>query len=188
MTSNGRERRREARHPIEASATIQLYRNGEAVDGTTIDVSSSGLRLKVMDHSRLRVGDEVICEVVPPQDEGKGKGVWKTGRLVRINQNEVAIQLSSGALDPILRQPCPHCKGSGSVKSVSVICDEIHEEAIKKASLDSAGKLNVRAHPEIAEALKAGGASLIADLEKLTKQTVNIQADAALHWEQYEIS
>ena len=188
MKQNGKERRKEGRHQIETDATIQLYRNGVAMDGTTIDVSSSGLRLRVMTYGQLRVGDQVICEVIPPPESEKEKGVWHKGKLVRVGEREVAVELPSGALDPILHQPCPHCKGTGSVKSLSVMCDEIHDAAMKKAGKDSAAKLNVRAHPEIAEALKSGSAALIADLEKLTKQTVGIQADPTLRWEQYEIT
>ncbi len=91
------------------------------------------------------------------------------------------------ALERVLCQPCPYCTGSGMVKSVPTICYEIQAEARKmSADLDSPS-LTLRVNPEIAKALKTRESSLIEELEQATRKSIIIQADASLHWEQYDI-
>jgi Ribonuclease G/E len=51
----------------------------------------------------------------------------------------------------------------------------------------ASGSLTLRVHPEISKALKTRESSLIEELEHWTKKSIIIQADPALHWEQYDI-
>jgi Rne/Rng family ribonuclease len=91
------------------------------------------------------------------------------------------------ALERVLTQPCPYCSGSGMVKSIPTICYEIQAEARKMAAELDSQSLTLRVHPEIAKALKTRESSLIEELEQWTHRSVIIQADATLHWEQYDI-
>jgi len=88
----------------------------------------------------------------------------------------------------VLCQPCPSCSGSGMVKSIPTLCYEIQAEARKMATTDHDNpNLTLRVHPEIAKALKTRESSLVEELERWTKKSIIIQADPALHWEQYDI-
>ena len=91
------------------------------------------------------------------------------------------------ALERVLCQPCPYCSGSGMVKSIPTICYEIQAEARKMSADLESTSLTLRVHPEIAKALKTREASLIEELEQLTRKSAIIQADPTLHWEQYDI-
>jgi Rne/Rng family ribonuclease len=91
------------------------------------------------------------------------------------------------ALERTLCQPCPYCTGSGMVKSLPTLCYEIQTEARKMAPEMESGSLTLRVHPEIAKALKTRESALIEELERWTKKHAIIQADATLHWEQYDI-
>jgi len=91
------------------------------------------------------------------------------------------------ALERVLCQPCPYCTGSGMVKSIPTICYEIQAEARKMSADLESTSLTLRVHPEIAKALKTREASLIEELEQVTRKSAIIQADPTLHWEQYDI-
>src|SRR5215469_2624034 len=91
------------------------------------------------------------------------------------------------ALERTLCQPCPYCTGSGMVKSVPTLCYEIQTEARKMAPEMDSASVTLRVHPEIAKALKTRESSLVEELERWTKKSIIIQADPALHWEQYDI-
>ncbi len=111
-------------------------------------------------------------------------------KVLRFNEfGLVAItrKRTKQALERTLCQPCPYCAGSGMVKSVPTLCYEIQAEAKKMAPEMDAASLTLRVNPEIAKALKTRESSLVEELERWTKKSVIIQADAALHWEQYDI-
>jgi Rne/Rng family ribonuclease len=91
------------------------------------------------------------------------------------------------ALERVLCQPCPHCTGSGMVKSIPTICYEIQAEARKMAADLDSGSITLRVHPEIGKALKTREAALIDELEQMTRKSIIIQSDPTLHWEQYDI-
>jgi Rne/Rng family ribonuclease len=111
-------------------------------------------------------------------------------KMLRFNEfGLIAItrKRTKQALERTLCQPCPYCTGSGMVKSVPTLCYEIQTEARKMAPEVASGSLTLRVHPEISKALKTRESSLIEELEHWTKKSIIIQADPALHWEQYDI-
>jgi Rne/Rng family ribonuclease len=111
-------------------------------------------------------------------------------KMLRFNEfGLIAItrKRTKQALERTLCQPCPYCTGSGMVKSIPTLCYEIQSEARKMAPDIDSGSITLRVHPEIAKALKTRESSLVEELETWTKKSAIIQADPALHWEQYDI-
>jgi ribonuclease G len=74
------------------------------------------------------------------------------------------------------------------VKSVPTICDEIYVEMRKLAKHLEHSDVMLRVNPEVAKALKANGARLLNELEELTKKTVIVKSDPALHQEQFDVN
>ena len=91
------------------------------------------------------------------------------------------------SLERTLCPPCPYCNGSGMVKSVQTVCNEIQAEARKMATDLDATSVTLRVNPEVAKALKTREAALVEELEQTARKSVIIQADPTLHWEQYDI-
>ncbi|HEY4684170.1 MAG TPA: Rne/Rng family ribonuclease [Candidatus Acidoferrales bacterium] len=91
------------------------------------------------------------------------------------------------SLERTLCQPCPYCTGSGMVKSIPTICYEVLDEARKMAGEIDGPSLTVRAHPEIAKALKGRESALVEELEAITRKNIIIQTDPMMGWEQFEI-
>jgi ribonuclease G len=46
----------------------------------------------------------------------------------------------------------------------------------------------LRVNPEVAKALKANNGKLLLEMEELTKKTVIVKSDPALHQEQFDIN
>jgi ribonuclease G len=92
------------------------------------------------------------------------------------------------SLERTIGTPCPYCQATGYVKSVPTICDEIYVEMRKQAKHMEHPDVILRVNPEVAKALKATGARLLTELEELTKKTVIVKSDPALHQEQFDVN
>jgi ribonuclease G len=91
------------------------------------------------------------------------------------------------SLERTLCVPCNYCSGSGWVKSVHTVCNEILAEARKMAKGIDGPVITVRVNPEVAIALKSREGSLVSELESLTKKDVIIKGDSNVHQERFEI-
>jgi ribonuclease G len=91
------------------------------------------------------------------------------------------------SLERTLCDPCSYCIGSGWVKSVNTVCNEILAEARKMAKGIDGNVLTLRVSPEVAKALKSREGNLISELESLTKKDVIIKSDPNVHQERFEI-
>ena len=91
------------------------------------------------------------------------------------------------SLERTLCQPCPHCSGSGWIKSVTSVCSEIVAEVKKMAKELEGDTVTLRVHPEVAQALKSRQGTLVAELESLTRKDIIIKSDPTVHQERFEI-
>jgi ribonuclease G len=46
----------------------------------------------------------------------------------------------------------------------------------------------LRVNPEVAKVLKSGNARLLTEMEEMTKKTIIVKSDPALHQEQFDIN
>ncbi|MBZ5561376.1 MAG: Rne/Rng family ribonuclease [Acidobacteriia bacterium] len=91
------------------------------------------------------------------------------------------------SLERTLCEPCNYCTGSGWIKSVHTVCNEILAEAKKMARQIEGDSLTLRVNPEVAKALKSREGVLVTELESLTKKDVIIKSDPNIHQERFEI-
>jgi ribonuclease G len=91
------------------------------------------------------------------------------------------------SLERTLCQPCEYCSGSGWVKSVNTVCNEILAEARKMAKEIDGNVLTLRVNQEVAKALKSREGGLVSELESLTKKDVIVKSDPNVHQERFEI-
>lgn len=91
------------------------------------------------------------------------------------------------SLERTLCEPCDYCTGSGWVKSVNTVCNEILAEARKMAKQIDGNVITLRVNPEVAKALKSHEGGLVSELESLTKKDVIIKSDPTVHQERFEI-
>ena len=91
------------------------------------------------------------------------------------------------SLERTIGSPCPYCQATGFVKAVNTICNEVYVEMRKISSHLEHSDVMLRVNPEVAKALKANNAKLLSEMEELTKKTIIIKSDPALHQEQFDI-
>jgi ribonuclease G len=92
------------------------------------------------------------------------------------------------SLERTLGSPCPYCTGTGLVKSVPTVCNEIYIEMRKLAKHKDGSDILLRANPEVVKALKANGGRWLQEMEELTGRTVIVKSDPALHQEQFDLN
>jgi ribonuclease G len=91
------------------------------------------------------------------------------------------------SLERTLGSTCSYCTGSGFVKSVTTICNEIYTELRKIAKELEGSDVMLRVHPEVGKELKANGGRWLQDMEELTGRTIIVKADPTLHQEKFDI-
>ena len=74
------------------------------------------------------------------------------------------------------------------MKSVTTVCNEIYVEMRKIAKHLEHADVMLRVNPEVAKALKVEQRRLLTEMEELTKRTIIVKSDPALHQEQFDIN
>jgi Rne/Rng family ribonuclease len=92
------------------------------------------------------------------------------------------------SLERTIGAPCPYCQATGYVKSVMTVCNEIYVEMRKIAKHLEHEDVMLRVHPDVAKELKSANGRLLNELEELTKRTIIVKSDPALHQEQFDIN
>ncbi len=92
------------------------------------------------------------------------------------------------SLERTIGTPCPYCTATGFVKSPATVCNEIYVELRKMARHLDHPDVMVRVNPEVAKALKANNGRWLQDMEEMTKKTIIVKSDPALHQEQFDIN
>ena len=92
------------------------------------------------------------------------------------------------SLERTIGSPCPYCEATGFVKNVNTVCNEIYIEMRKIAQHVEHSDVMLRVNPEVAKALKSNNGRWLNELEELTKKTVIVKSDPALHQEKFDIN
>ena len=92
------------------------------------------------------------------------------------------------SLERTIGAPCPYCQSTGYVKSVTTICNEIYVEMRKIAKHLEHEDVMLRVNPDVAKELKSNNGRLLNEMEELTKRTIIVKSDPALHQEQFDIN
>jgi len=92
------------------------------------------------------------------------------------------------SLERTIGAPCPYCQSTGYVKSVTTVCNEIYVEMRKIAKHLEHEDVMLRVHPDVAKELKSNNAKLLNEMEELTKRTIIVKSDPAVHQEQFDIN
>ncbi len=92
------------------------------------------------------------------------------------------------SLERTIGSPCPYCDSTGYVKSVTTICNDIYIEMRKMSKHLDHADVMLRVNPEVAKSLKANNGKALTEMEELTKKTIIVKSDPALHQEQFDIN
>ena len=87
-----------------------------------------------------------------------------------------------------LCDPCDYCEGTGYIKSLSTVCNEIIRE-IQRLSTDNITnkKINIKVNPIIYDMLFEDDSGLLEEMEKQNSLEINFTVNTKLHREKYYI-
>jgi Rne/Rng family ribonuclease len=92
------------------------------------------------------------------------------------------------SLERTIGAPCPYCEATGYVKSVTTVCNEIYVEMRKITKHLEHEDVMLRVHPDVAKELKSNNGRLLNEMEEMTKRTIIVKSDPAVHQEQFDIN
>ena len=92
------------------------------------------------------------------------------------------------SLERTLSTQCTYCSGTGMVKSVATICNEIYVELRKMHKQLEGHQVMLRVNPEVAKALKENGGRWLSEMEELIGKTIIVKSDPAQHQEQFDVN
>src|SRR5579884_4088154 len=92
------------------------------------------------------------------------------------------------SLERTLSTACSYCTGTGMIKSVQTVCNEIYVEMRKMSRNLERHDVMLRVNPEVVKALKANSARWLQEMEELTGKTIIVKSDPLLHQEQFDIN
>jgi len=91
------------------------------------------------------------------------------------------------SLERVMTQPCPHCSGTGVIRSAATICYEILDEVRKVAAEVDGPGVQVRVNPDIARALREDEWAVLREMQDAVGKKVSIRSDPHLHHEQFDV-
>ena len=98
MESSPEDRRRATRYPVEAQVNIHA-KSGHTFTAAAVNISSSGMLLKIAQPFPLSLGEEVTVDIDLADSSDKALSVWGLAKVVRLDGQHSAIHLSAGSFE-----------------------------------------------------------------------------------------
>ncbi len=100
---------------------------------------------------------------------------------------EMTRKRTRESLEQLLCEPCQHCGGRGTVKTVETVCFEIMREVVRSARSFDARELMVLANPDVIAMLLDELSSAMADLENTIGKPIKLQAETLYSQESFDV-
>ncbi|RLE26418.1 MAG: Rne/Rng family ribonuclease [Acidobacteria bacterium] len=91
------------------------------------------------------------------------------------------------SLDRTLSRPCPHCHGTGRIKSLPTVCLEIRRQLLDLSQTNQLEQISLMVHPEVSHYLQGPFRDLLRELEEVHGLEVILRENPLFHQEQYEV-
>jgi ribonuclease G len=91
------------------------------------------------------------------------------------------------SLERTLSTQCSYCTGTGMMKSVPTVCNEIYVELRKMHKQLEGHQVMLRVNPEVAKGLMENSGRWLTEMEELIGKTIIVKSDPAQHQEQFDI-
>lgn len=100
---------------------------------------------------------------------------------------EMTRKRTRESLEQMLMEPCPHCEGRGSVKTVETICYEIFREILREERAYGAEGYLILASQAIIDRMLDEDSNGLADLEAFIGKAIKLQVESQYVQDQYDI-
>ncbi|QHS10017.1 ribonuclease G [Sinimarinibacterium sp. NLF-5-8] len=100
---------------------------------------------------------------------------------------EMTRKRTRESLGRILSEPCPHCDGTGTIKTVETVCHEVARELQRAARQFEARSFLVLASPQVARRFMEEEPQRLALLEEMLERPVRVQTETAYTQESFDV-
>ena len=189
----------------EAMTTIDVN-TGRFVGAHTLEqtVFRTNLEAAVAIGRQLRLrnlGGMVVIDFIDMDDDEHRRQVLRTlersldedpvkTRVVGFNDLGLVVltrKRSRESLSDLLQEPCPHCHGTGQMKTAETVCYEIFRAVMREYRAYSAEMTTVIAAPTVIDRLIDEESEALADLEAFIHRPIRLQVDGNFSQDRYEV-
>ncbi len=177
------------------------YRKGQSAEHTAYQTNMEAAT-EIARQLRLRdLGGLIICDFIDMRSEKHRRDVEKAfrsaiktdrarSRILRISRFGV-VEMTRQRMRPSLRSAtylaCPHCGGTGFIKSHESLAIEIIRLLNLSASKNLIKRIELSASPEVADYLQNEKRAAIAQIEQLNDKCVIIHSEPSYVGEKYNL-
>ena len=189
----------------EAMTTIDVN-TGRFVGAHTLEqtVFRTNLEAAVAIGRQLRLrnlGGMVVIDFIDMDDDEHRRQVLRTlersldedpvkTRVIGFNDLGLVVltrKRSRESLSDLLQEPCPHCHGTGQMKTAETVCYEIFRAVMREYRAYSAEMTTVIAAPTVIDRLIDEESEALADLEAFIHRPIRLQVDGYFSLVRYEV-
>src|SRR6056300_199232 len=189
----------------EAMTTIDVN-TGRFVGAHTLEqtVFRTNLEAAVAIGRQLRLrnlGGMVVIDFIDMDDDEHRRQVLRTlersldedpvkTRVIGFNDLGLVVltrKRSRESLSDLLQEPCPHCHGTGQMKTAETVCYEIFRAVMREYRAYSAEMTTVIAAPTVIDRLIDEESEVSADLEAFIHRPIRLQVDGNFSQDRYEV-
>ena len=192
-------------HPTEALVAIDVntgrFVGSHNLEDTVLTTNLEAVR-EIVRQIRLRnLGGIIVIDLIDMVEEEhreqvsevlrqeleKDRAKYKVLGISEFGLVELTRKRSRPSLERLLTQPCPHCRGTGRIKSLTTISIELRRQLLRQRSRYKDHEILLRVHPDVAKALQREEQSILRELELELGTDILIQSDPELHHERFDI-
>lgn len=192
-------------HPTEALVAIDVntgrYVGRHNLEDTVLTTNLEAVQ-EIVRQIRLRnLGGIIVIDLIDMEEAEHREEVFDAlaqemakdrarNRVLRISEFglvEITRKRSRPSLERLLTQPCPYCRGTGRVKSLSTIGLDLRRQLLQQRGRFQDREILLRVHPEVARELQRESQPILRELERELRTEILIQSDSGLHHERFDI-
>ncbi len=100
---------------------------------------------------------------------------------------EMTRKRTRESLEHVLCEPCPACRGRGSVKSAETVCFDIFREILREAGQYEVQELLVLASQSVVDLLLDEESASLAEVEEMVGKPIRLQVETQYGQEQFDV-
>ncbi|MDA8016319.1 MAG: Rne/Rng family ribonuclease [Thermoanaerobaculia bacterium] len=192
-------------HPTEALVAIDVntgrYVGHRNLEDTVLTTNLEAVK-EIVRQIRLRnLGGILVIDLIDMVEEEHRQRVFRAleDELAKDRAKKKVLSISEfglveltrkrtrPSLERVLTQPCPHCRGTGRIKSLTTIALELRGQLLAQRHRFADREVLLRVHPDVAAAMQREEQHMLREMEMEVGTSILIQSDRDLHQERFDI-
>lgn len=192
-------------HPTEALVAIDVntgrYVGQHNLEDTVLTTNLEAVQ-EIVRQIRLRnLGGIIVIDLIDMAEQehrdqvyaalelemSKDRAKHKVLNISEFGLVEITRKRSRPSLERVLTQPCPYCRSSRRIKSLTTICLELRRRLLRHKERYRDREILLRVHPDVAQRLQKQQRSVLDEMERVLGAEILLQSDANLHHESFDV-